>query len=171
MIKYNELDKKIFDYLALLPNTPDEDILAGGKEKNEVLRTYLDQPKFDFELKPHYEILKDLKMVNYDRGIKMKQCCKDYLMEQFGDEEVVNEIYAEYVSSIQEKLPELEGALAAENWSALDSLAHAVKGNALATGDTDIANTAISIRNAAKMSEKNAAASLLEKLKTLAGEI
>ena len=101
----------------------------------------------------------------------MKQCCKDYLMEQFGDEEVVNEIYAEYVSSIQEKLPELEGALAAENWSALDSLAHAVKGNALATGDTDIANTAISIRNAAKMSEKNAAASLLEKLKTLAGEI
>ena len=71
MIKYNELDKKIFDYLALLPNTPDEDVPAGGKENNEVLRTNLEQPKFNFNLKPHYEILKDLKMVDYDRGIKI----------------------------------------------------------------------------------------------------
>ena len=71
MIKYNELDKKIFDYLALLPNTPDEDVPAGGKENNEVLRTNLEQPKFDFKLKPHYEILKDLNMVDYERGIKI----------------------------------------------------------------------------------------------------
>lgn len=71
MIKYNELDKKIFDYLALLPNTPDEDVPAGGKENNEVLRTNLEQPKYDFKLKPHYEILKDLNMVDYERGIKI----------------------------------------------------------------------------------------------------
>ncbi len=71
MVKYNELDKKIFDYLALLPNIPDEDVPAGGKENNEVLRTNLEQPKFNFNLKPHYEILKDLKMVDYDRGIKI----------------------------------------------------------------------------------------------------
>ena len=98
----------------------------------------------------------------------MKQCCKDYLMEQFGDEEVVAEIYAEYASSIREKLPEIEAALAADNWSALDSLAHAVKGNALATGDTDVANTAIDLRVAAKMSEKSAASSLVAKLKGFA---
>lgn len=71
MIKYNELNKKIFDYLAGLPNTPDDDIPAGGKENNEVLRTYLKQPNFDFEIKPHYEILKDLKMVDYERGVKI----------------------------------------------------------------------------------------------------
>ena len=101
----------------------------------------------------------------------MKQCCKDYLMEQFGDEEVVNEIYAEYSKSVQEKIPELDAALAAENWSALDQLAHAVKGNALATGDTDAANTAIALRIAAKMSEAGTARSLLQKLKELAKEI
>ena len=101
----------------------------------------------------------------------MKQCCKDYLMEQFGDEEVVNEIYAEYAKSIQEKLPELEAALTAENWSALDQLAHALKGNALATGDTESANVAISLRAAAKMSEKDNARSLFEKLKELAKDI
>ena len=101
----------------------------------------------------------------------MKQCCTDYLMEQFGDEDVVQEIYAEYAKSLGEKLPELEAALAAENWTSLDSLAHAVKGNALATGDTDSANVAIALRTAAKMSDKENARSLLEKLKELAKEI
>ncbi len=69
--KYNELDKKIFDFLAPLPNIPDDDVPGGGKENNEVLYTYLEKPKFDFKLKPHYEILKDLKMVDYERGIKI----------------------------------------------------------------------------------------------------
>ena len=101
----------------------------------------------------------------------MKQCCKDYLMEQFGDEEVIGEIYEEYAKSIGEKLPEIDAALAAEDWSSLDKLAHAVKGNALATGDTDTANAAIALRNAAKMSEKNTALSLIEKMKEFAKDI
>ena len=101
----------------------------------------------------------------------MKQCCKDYLMEQFGDEEVVNEIYAEYAKSIEEKIPEIEAALTEENWSALDSLAHAVKGNSLAAGDSDMANAAIALRVAAKMSEKENARTLLEKMKDFAREI
>ena len=101
----------------------------------------------------------------------MKQCCKDYLMEQFGDEDVINEIYEEYANSIREKTPEIEAALTAENWSALDQLAHAVKGNALATGDTSVANVAVALRVAAKMSEKDTACSLFEKLKELAKEI
>ena len=101
----------------------------------------------------------------------MKQCCKDYLTEQFGDEEVVNEIYAEYVRSIQEKLPGIEDAVATENWTALDQLAHAVKGNALATGDNDVANVAVALRAAAKMSEKDTSESLLKKMKELAAGI
>ena len=101
----------------------------------------------------------------------MKQCCRDYLMEQFGDEDIIKDIYEEYVKSIEEKLPEFEAALAAEDWSSLDRLAHAVKGNALAAGDTDIADVAIALRTAAKMSEKATADSLFAKLKGLAAEI
>lgn len=71
MVKYNELDKKIFDYLIELPNTPDNDVPAGGKENNKVLSTNLEQPEFNFKIKPHYEILKDLKMVDYERGTKI----------------------------------------------------------------------------------------------------
>ena len=101
----------------------------------------------------------------------MKQCCKDYLMEQFGDEDVVKEIYAEYVTSIQEKVPEIETALTAENWTALDPLAHALKGNALATGDNAVADVAIAMRVAAKMSDKAAAQELFGKLKELTKDI
>ena len=63
MVKYNELDKNIFNYLARLPNIPDEDVLPGGKENNKVLTTYLDKPTFNFEIKPHYEILKEKNMI------------------------------------------------------------------------------------------------------------
>ena len=71
MIKYNELDEKIFEFLASLPNIPDEDVLPGGKENNQVLTTCLDKPTFNFEIKPHYEILKEKNMIDYDRGIKL----------------------------------------------------------------------------------------------------
>lgn len=101
----------------------------------------------------------------------MKQCCKDYLMEQFGDEDIIKELYEEYVKSIREKLSEIEAAFAAENWTSLDHLAHAVKGNALATGDTAVADVAISLRVAAKMSEKENSRTLIDKLQELAKEI
>ena len=70
-VKYNELDTKIFDYLASLPNIPDDDIIGGGKEFNQPIYTFKEKPTFSFNLKPHYEILKDLKMIDYDRGIKI----------------------------------------------------------------------------------------------------
>lgn len=71
IVKYNELDKKIFEYLAYLPNIPDDDIFGGGKEYNQPINTFKEKPTFSFNLKPHYEILKDLKIIDYDRGIKI----------------------------------------------------------------------------------------------------
>lgn len=70
-IKYNELDKKLFELLAYLPNTPDDDVVGGGKENNQVIYTYKDKPNYNFNLKPHYEILKELNMIDFDRGIKI----------------------------------------------------------------------------------------------------
>ena len=69
--KYNELDKKLFEVLAYLPNIPDDDVVGGGKENNKVIYTYKEKPNFNFELKPHYKILKDLNMIDFDRGIKI----------------------------------------------------------------------------------------------------
>ena len=101
----------------------------------------------------------------------MKKICEEFLMEQFGDQDVVNEIYTEYVKSVNEKIAEAEGALASDAWTTLDQVAHAVKGNSLATGDTDVANTAIALRNAAKLMDHEEARTLVDKLKALATEL
>ena len=70
-IKYNDLDKKLFNSLAYLPNIPDDDVIGGGKENNKVIYTYKEKPVYNFKLKSHYEILKDLDMIDFDRGIKI----------------------------------------------------------------------------------------------------
>jgi HPt (histidine-containing phosphotransfer) domain-containing protein len=102
----------------------------------------------------------------------MKACCEAFLNEQFaGDADVVCEIYVEYVSSIQEKLGEMGKALEKGDWEAIDRCAHAVKGNALAVGDQDVADTAIALRGAAKLGDGEKAQPLVERLRTLAAEL
>lgn len=102
----------------------------------------------------------------------MKECCKAYLEEQFvGDADVVNEIYGEYVSSVGEKLAEAEAALSAGEWAALDKVAHAVKGNALSAGDRDMADSAIALRSAAKLQEKERSAQLISDMRGFAAQL
>ena len=101
----------------------------------------------------------------------MKECCKTYLTDQFGDEDVVNEIYGEYVSSIEEKLAEAVGQLESAEWDALDKTAHAMKGNALAAGDNDMADCAIALRREAKLQNVAPAADLLARMKDLQAQL
>jgi seryl-tRNA synthetase len=66
-----ELEKRVHDFLAGLPNLPDPDVLAGGKENNQVTSTWGDKPSFDFKPKDHVALLTDLGMVDYARGAKL----------------------------------------------------------------------------------------------------
>ena len=97
----------------------------------------------------------------------MKYSCKEYLMSQLGDEDVVGEIYNEYVASLGQKLSESEAAIASQDWIALDRAAHALKGNALAAGDEAVANVAIELRNAAKLQKLDESKGLVAKIKEL----
>lgn len=101
----------------------------------------------------------------------MKDCCKEYLMGQFGDEDVVGEIYNEYVTSLGQKLSESEAAIASQDWVALDRAAHAMKGNALASGDEAVANVAIALRNDAKLQKAEEAQALVAKIKELQAQL
>lgn len=65
------LDEKIKSFLEVLPNLPAEDVVAGGKENNLVVRTYGSQPEFDFEPKNHIEIAESLSLIDYKRGAKL----------------------------------------------------------------------------------------------------
>ncbi len=67
----SELEKKIFDFMDALPNIPDDDLVGGGKENNQVIEVHGEQPVFDFEIKDHVQLEKDLGLVDYDRGAKI----------------------------------------------------------------------------------------------------
>lgn len=54
-----------------LPNLPDEDVAAGGKENNQPVRYFKEQPKFDFEPKNHVELCESLHLIDYQRGAKL----------------------------------------------------------------------------------------------------
>ena len=102
----------------------------------------------------------------------MKECCKTYLSEQFdGDEETMGEIYEEYVRSVGEKLSEMRTALASSDWLAFDRGAHAMKGNALSAGDTEMAETAISARKSAALNDAAACSAAIDKMAGLQGSL
>ena len=65
------LETKIHDFLAELPNIPDEDLLPGGKEQNEVIKVFKTKPEFSFKMKDHVELATSLGLVDYDRGSKI----------------------------------------------------------------------------------------------------
>lgn len=57
--------------LLCLPNLPDEDVVAGGKEQNVPLHYFKEQPRFDFEPKNHVDLCESLGMIDYQRGAKL----------------------------------------------------------------------------------------------------
>ncbi len=98
----------------------------------------------------------------------MKECCKTYLNEQFGDDaDVVNEIYGEYVSSVRVKVMEATTALTGSVWQQLDRVAHTVKGNALAAGDNEMADAAIQLRKVTQLQDAAQAGELIGRMQEL----
>jgi|LGVF01.2.fsa_nt_gb seryl-tRNA synthetase len=69
--KIKALDKELFDFVAGLPNMPDDDIVAGDKEANVVVNTFGEKPKFDFEPKNHVDLCESLKLIDYKRAAKI----------------------------------------------------------------------------------------------------
>ncbi len=69
--KVNELSDKIFDFVAKLPNLPDDDLLAGEKENNQVVKVFGKKPEFDYEFKNHVDLCTSLNLIDYERGVKL----------------------------------------------------------------------------------------------------
>lgn len=67
----NALTAQMTDFLAVLPNMPDDDLLPGDKENNAVIRIIGEQPKFDFPAKNHVDLCTSLGLIDYERGVKL----------------------------------------------------------------------------------------------------
>ncbi len=70
-VKIGELTAFINKFMAELPNIPDDDVVAGGKENNCVIKVVGEKPVFDFEAKNHVDLCNSLKMIDYERGAKV----------------------------------------------------------------------------------------------------
>ena len=69
--KLAEVESRIRDFLLSLPNLPDEDLAAGGKENNRPIKVFGEKPHFDFAPKDHVELAKSLGLIDYERGAKL----------------------------------------------------------------------------------------------------
>lgn len=69
--RLSELEETQKELLLCLPNLPDDDVCAGGKEQNVPLHTFQEKPAFDFEAKNHVELCESLGMIDYQRGAKI----------------------------------------------------------------------------------------------------
>ena len=69
--KVKEVEAKLNDELAALPNIPDDDIVAGGKENNKAIEVFGKKPEFKFKPKDHVELCTSLGLVDYERAVKL----------------------------------------------------------------------------------------------------
>ena len=65
------LEEKINKFMLALPNLPADDVQAGGKENNQVVKVFGEKPVFDFEPKTHVDLCTGLGLIDYERGVKM----------------------------------------------------------------------------------------------------
>ncbi len=69
--KLSALEDKQKELMFCIPNLPDEDLLAGGKENNAAVHYFKEQPVFDFEPKNHVDLCESLGLIDYERGAKL----------------------------------------------------------------------------------------------------
>lgn len=67
----SRLEQACRAFLDALPNLPDADIAAGGKEANRVLRTIGDPPDLPAGALDHVTLAQRLGLVDYERGVRI----------------------------------------------------------------------------------------------------
>jgi seryl-tRNA synthetase len=67
----DDLNNKLQEQLAYLPNMPDPRVPAGGKESNVIVKVHGEKPSLPDKIKDHVQLCTDLKLVDYERGVKL----------------------------------------------------------------------------------------------------
>ena len=67
----DELTDRLTSLVEVLPNIPDDDVVAGEKEANQVIKVVGEKPVFDFPIKDHVELGDSLGLFDLDRAVKM----------------------------------------------------------------------------------------------------
>jgi seryl-tRNA synthetase len=66
----DETQSRLRERMSELPNLPADDVVAGGKEANRVVRTFGEPPAIE-KVRDHVELSKALGLVDHERGVKL----------------------------------------------------------------------------------------------------
>ena len=64
------VERELKEKLDVLPNIPEEDVVGGGKENNAVIKEVGKKPTFDFEIKDHVQLGKELGIFDFETASK-----------------------------------------------------------------------------------------------------
>ena len=67
----DELTQKLTSLVEVLPNIPDDDVVAGEKEANQVIKVVGEKPIFNFPVKDHVELGESLGLFDLERAVKI----------------------------------------------------------------------------------------------------
>ncbi|MFG2042024.1 serine--tRNA ligase [Dactylosporangium sp. NPDC048998] len=68
--RLGEVQQRLNDAMSELPNLPSDDVVAGGKEANQVVKVFGEAPKID-NVRDHVQLANELGLVDFDRGVKL----------------------------------------------------------------------------------------------------
>ncbi|MDK2949134.1 MAG: seryl-tRNA synthetase [Patescibacteria group bacterium] len=70
--EYKKIKEEFEELMLLVPNVPDESVPTGDSdEDNKEIKTWGEIPMFDFTIKDHIQLVKDLDLVDFERGAKV----------------------------------------------------------------------------------------------------
>ncbi|SES42255.1 serine--tRNA ligase [Salipaludibacillus aurantiacus] len=108
-----ELDEDLTHILLTLPNIPHESAPVGAEEdENEEVRTWGELPEFSFEHKPHWELAKELDILDFERaskvtgsrfvfykglGARLERALINFMMDLHEDEHGYTEVLPPYM--------------------------------------------------------------------------
>ncbi|WP_320939050.1 serine--tRNA ligase [Lysinibacillus capsici] len=71
-VQLNDVEERFKDMMMRLPNIPHESVPVGTAEDDNVEEyTWGEIPTFDFDIKAHWDLATDLKIVDFERGAKV----------------------------------------------------------------------------------------------------
>ncbi len=69
--KLGQVESRLQELLAVLPNIPDDRVPPGGKENNRVVKVWGEKPSLPADAPDHVDICKRLGLIDYERGTKL----------------------------------------------------------------------------------------------------
>lgn len=96
--------------------------------------------------------------------MSMNDAVRDYLLQQIGDEELIQEIYAEFLTGFRAGLASFKEAMESCNMEKMRHWAHTLKGNAGIVGEKDLKNLAVQLEDCVKREDQEGYASFFAQL-------